>query len=116
MSAPPLTESERALITSVALRERWKDPARPPESAPGPRSLPEQAAISRYVDGLRASAVRHPNLARRTRIAYVTLGVLCTAALIGCLMVSVTQTMFGLVGGGLFALWSWRRARRRRTA
>lgn len=113
-----LSEAERALITQVALRERWRDPRNPPTHAPGPRSLPEQAAISRYQAALRPPA-RTPGAASLRRRRQITLAILilaCVAGVVACLMVSVTQTLFGLLGGAVFGLWSWRRARRRRTA
>jgi len=109
-----LSEAERALITQVAMRERWRDPRHPPAQAPGPRSLPEQAAISRYQSAL--SGGRAPNLARRRRITLIVLIAACIAGVIACLLVSVTQTLFGLIGGAIFGLWSWRRARRRQAA
>lgn len=109
MAAQAITDDELALVADVARREGWDDLARPPERH-APRSLDEELAVARFAEAVPRRARRSASLQLRARIGLVALAVVVLGA---CWWVSPTRTAIGLVGAGIFSLWSLRRSRRR---
>ena len=109
MGTQAITDDELALVADVARREGWDDLTRPPERH-APRSIDEELAVGRFSSAVPRRSRRSLSLALRARIGLVVLAVVVLGA---CWWVSPTRTAIGLVGAGIFSLWSLRRARRR---
>lgn len=109
MHEPAITDDELALVAGVARREGWDDLARPPERH-APRSIDEELAVGRFCAAVPRRSRRGLGLALRARIGLVVLAVVVLGA---CWWVSPTRTAIGLVGAGVFSLWSLPRSRRR---
>jgi hypothetical protein len=109
MGVQAITDDELTLVAEVARREGWDDLARPPESH-APRSLGEERAVARFAEAVPRRARRTATLEMRARVGLVALAVVVLGV---CWWVSPTRTAIGLVGAGIFCLWSLRRSRRR---
>jgi hypothetical protein len=109
MGTQAITDDELALVAGVARREGWDDLARPPERH-APRSLDEERAVARFAEAVPRRSRRALSLELRARIGLVALAVVVLGV---CWWVSPTRTAIGLVGAGIFCVWSLRRSRRR---
>jgi len=109
MTTQAITDDELTLVADVARRERWDDLARPPDDHT-PRSLHEELAVARFRRAVPRRSRRSASLELRARVGLVALAIVVLGA---CWWVSPTRTAIGLVGAGVFCLWSLRRARRR---
>lgn len=106
-----LTDEEYLIVAAVAAREQWPDLGNPPLTGATPRSLPEQAAIGRFISAMgEARAPRRreldPRIVRAIMVAALVIG------LGACWIVSPGRTALGLIVAGVFCLWALRRQRR----
>jgi hypothetical protein len=115
VSADPATpaDDDLMLATAVARREGWEDDLGNPPAAHGPRSLPEERAVARFVASSAPARRSRPAVSHDAK---VRLGLLLLAVVVlrACWWMSPERTALGLVGAGLVCLIAMRRRARRR--